>query len=74
MQWGLDLRERRLNGRFRMAVRREPLHIYLGDGQLVGDVVRVLDGRSLRQSLAERCLLSQHLGQGSVAVFSVTGI
>lgn len=56
----------RLHGRLRVAVRGEPLHVYLWDRQLVRDVVRVLDGRSLGETLAERRLLAEDLGQARV--------
>lgn len=51
-----------LDCRLRVAVGREPLHVDLGDVQLIGDVVRVLDGRCLRQTLAKGRLFPQHLG------------
>lgn len=63
-----------LHGRFGVAVRRQTLDVNLGDGQLVGDVVSVLNGRSLWKSLTERGLFLQHRRQGRIASLAITSI
>lgn len=63
-----------LHGRFGVAVRWETLDVDLGDGQLVGDVVSVLNGRRLWKSLTERRLFLQHGRQGRIASLAITSI
>lgn len=64
----------RLDGSLGVAVRRQSFHIDFGYGEFIGYVVRVLDGRRLRETFTQGGLFAQHLSQCRVAVFAVTSV
>lgn len=63
-----------LNGSLGMTVTREPLDVDLRYGELVRDVVGVLDAARLRESLTQGRLLPQYLRQGGAAVLTVARV
>jgi hypothetical protein len=67
LPWSLD---RRLG----VAVAREPLDVDLGYGQLVRQIVRVIDAARLGEPLTQGGLLPQHLGEIRVAVLAVARV
>lgn len=57
-----------------MTVTGEPLDVDLRYGELVRDVVGVLDTTSLREPLTQGRLLPQYLRQGGAAVLAVARV
>ena len=63
-----------LDGRLGVAVAREPLDVDLGDGQLVRQIVRVIDAARLGEPVVQGGLLLQHLSEIRVAVLAVARV
>lgn len=57
-----------------MAVAGESLDVDFGDGQLVRQIVRVVDAARLGEPLVQGGLLPQHLGEVRVAVLAVARV
>lgn len=65
----------RLDGRLGVAVAGESLDVDFGDGQLVRQIVRVIDAARLGEPLVQGGLLPQHLGEiRRVAVLAVARV
>lgn len=65
---------RALDGRLGVAVAGESLDVDFGDGQLVRQIVRVVDAARLGEPLVQGGLLPQHLGEVRVAVLAVARV
>lgn len=57
-----------------MAVAGKSLDVDFGYGQLVRQIVRVIDAARLRETLVQGGLLPKHLGKARVAVLAVARV